>query len=856
MDVSEIKSLIDLGKYEEAFQTSDNLTNPVEMKIFKSIASTLMGNYKLGMELANSSYKEAKSTESDELIFAALVAISHVKVWKVTLDHQLSIQNAFEYFNQMKNKSIKNYWYGFLLFIEGLNEHSPARTSYLTKYKKKVKEFLEVYPWDFLRFYAEIVTYASNLAFGKLTDIQELIKFKEDITERKFKLLAGYCKTLIAGNYLMAGNIDSFLDSMRQASEIWSQIKFNLGHLYYIASDGLYNLISGNLTKAMVLFNDVISESNSLETDFFVAGQYRLIGEVFYQQGKLKEALENNLRSLRIREENNDILGIGESSSHLGKIFQEIGDLKSAKNYLEMGFEKRKELDFQSGVAASLDLLGNYYLETRDFIQANTCYSQSLEIKREYNDRNRIAKSLFDLVRANISLSEDSAVIFLNELREINQDLDSPSIKSYAILSEALILKNSDRILKKAQALSLIKDMLQITLPSELSIFAYLELIDLLIYELKFSNDKELYNEIISNISKIEEIADAQHMIPLKIKSLIFNYKAALLNLHTSQASQYLLEAESLAREYGLRYLGEIVSSEYDQFLDNFEKWKEMSNSSHPISELIELSQFEKIFNQPKPSEPQSEDQPNSQVLLIANEKSILFSSQLSDKVLGSIETIDFHKLVYSYYREHKVDTNSIYRIPLRPYTILTRFTPHVSFALVIEGNSFYEIQKLDAFIEMVIGSSVWKFLNEEPGLGKEKVETTLQKLSDSIFSTESQVESYEVEKFSKKLDEDIESVEFQKELLSHKFLLHPVRLSIIKILHTYFRYPASELKHILQIPWGTFNDHIVALKKHGLIDIQKEFLTDTAQNILYLTPQGTLEYTNLKSALASLMDI
>lgn len=91
--------------------------------------------------------------------------------------------------------------------------------------------------------------------------------------------------------------------------------------------------------------------------------------------------------------------------------------------------------------------------------------------------------------------------------------------------------------------------------------------------------------------------------------------------------------------------------------------------------------------------------------------------------------------------------------------------------------------------------------------------------------------------------------------LLPLKFILNPVRLFVIRILNSYFRYPASELRKMLNIPWGTFNDHLEALKKRGLIESQREFDNHCPRNIIYLTSNGASEYSKLESILQCIID-
>lgn len=93
-------------------------------------------------------------------------------------------------------------------------------------------------------------------------------------------------------------------------------------------------------------------------------------------------------------------------------------------------------------------------------------------------------------------------------------------------------------------------------------------------------------------------------------------------------------------------------------------------------------------------------------------------------------------------------------------------------------------------------------------------------------------------------------------ELNNHKFLLNPIRLSIIKMLHTHYSYPAYMLRESLQISWGKFSSHVSALIEKGYISSVEEFYEGSPKRILRIELFGENSYMELREILLHIFDV
>lgn len=81
------------------------------------------------------------------------------------------------------------------------------------------------------------------------------------------------------------------------------------------------------------------------------------------------------------------------------------------------------------------------------------------------------------------------------------------------------------------------------------------------------------------------------------------------------------------------------------------------------------------------------------------------------------------------------------------------------------------------------------------------------------------------------------------KNFLSYRFLLHPIRLSMVKLLFENMQFTSIQIRNILEISWNEYYAHAEALEKKNYISITEEFIDDSKRSVLRLEPLGAEEY-------------
>ena len=82
------------------------------------------------------------------------------------------------------------------------------------------------------------------------------------------------------------------------------------------------------------------------------------------------------------------------------------------------------------------------------------------------------------------------------------------------------------------------------------------------------------------------------------------------------------------------------------------------------------------------------------------------------------------------------------------------------------------------------------------------------------------------------------------QELLTYRYLLHPARLTIMKMLNVEEKMRSSDIKHILDIAWGEYSNHIKSLEQKGYVEVLNEFNEEgNVMQIAYITEFGRKQY-------------
>ncbi|MEJ2293959.1 MAG: tetratricopeptide repeat protein [Candidatus Lokiarchaeota archaeon] len=521
---------------------------------------------------------------------------------------------------------------------------------------------------------------------GHLNEAMELAEKTLDDSERlKLYECTIEALNLIAWVLWRLGKLHEALDSIKKAEELVkihfpepSKSLLNKQASLYLIKGGIHfargnlNLIKESLEEGLKIAKK--AENNKLIMQFTVN-----TGTYYGIKGNLEKAAEYHHEALTVAEELNDIQNIIIALNNLGWVYRMQGKLDKAYEKINESYVLCKKTN-SSKIHIILDSLFHVALDKED-----------LNLAREY---------LEEMKRL-----EDSS----QEYEIIQQDYQ---------INKALLLKANPRVKNLSKAEKILKKAVeQEVVLYEAYVDALLNLCDLLLLDLRNTNDLEILKEIQPYISRLLKIAEQNNSYPLIAETKLLQARLALLTFNIKDSRQLLSEAQDIAEKYGFNRLSMKISNEHDDLLKHLDVWETLKNSDCSFEERIKLTQIEdhmKRLIQKRTVEISESMDEEPLLLLVMGEGGVpafshIFSHEwdFSDELIsGFLTTFDsISKELFS---------EGLDRAKFGQHTILMEPVGNFLVCYLFKGQSYYAKQKLEYFAgNMKKSRDVWQKFDE-----------------------------------------------------------------------------------------------------------------------------------------------
>lgn len=410
-----------------------------------------------------------------------------------------------------------------------------------------------------------------------------------EIPQRTAALL--YHKGMI---YLWKGEIDRTWEYGQQSLAL----REKLGHKKEIADSlvyfGWFYRLKGELDQAMEYGQQSLALAKELGHKLAIGWSLYLIGNIYAAKGELDRALEKHQQSLVLAEELGSKLLIAWLLNIIGYTYLLKGELDQALEYGQQSLVLHEELDLKPAIAVVRNTIGEIYHQRGDLEQAVAHLEQSLALFEKSGVNSFMAWPLFHLISIAIdTASFDRAQLYLQRLQQLNEQEDNKRISMIYRVAEALVLKTSPRARHRVKAEELLEQVAKEEVVHATTVTARLNLCDLLLAELRTSDDPDLLGEVQTHVTRLLEIATQQHSHWLWAETYVLQAKLALVELNVQGARRFLDQAQRLAEERGLQRLAMRISTEHDTLLDQLGQWQDFIDRNASLKERAELARLE-----------------------------------------------------------------------------------------------------------------------------------------------------------------------------------------------------------------------------------------------------------------------
>ena len=157
---------------------------------------------------------------------------------------------------------------------------------------------------------------------------------------------------------------------------------------------GIANYVQGNYPQALEYFQKSLAIKEELGDKMGIAKNLNNIGLIYMNQGNTPRALEYFQKSQAIKEELGDKKGIAVILNNIGLIYHDQGNYPRALEYYQKSQAIKEELGDKKGIAGGLVNIGIIYYSQGNYPRALEDYQKSLTIFEELGDKYGIATNL------------------------------------------------------------------------------------------------------------------------------------------------------------------------------------------------------------------------------------------------------------------------------------------------------------------------------------------------------------------------------------------------------------------------------------------------------------------------------
>lgn len=243
-----------------------------------------------------------------------------------------------------------------------------------------------------------------------------------------------------------SSNPDTSLKVALKALELAQKVNFTEGVIEANRQIGFAYSIIGDEVQSLKFVNHAVELALQHNQLYLLSKAYNSLAIIFKNQTKYANALENYLKSLKIKIQLGDLRGQANTYGNIGILFKNLDDHAQAAWYYEKTHKLFKKLNDSVGISSSLGNLGIMYLEMKDYQAADSVLKEAIRWKKAIGDWRGLSYDLNHLGSMYLEMGRmDEALPYLQQSLVLKVKLNEPipTAVSYLDLSDYHFQKNN-----------------------------------------------------------------------------------------------------------------------------------------------------------------------------------------------------------------------------------------------------------------------------------------------------------------------------------------------------------------------------------------------------------------------------
>lgn len=215
-----------------------------------------------------------------------------------------------------------------------------------------------------------------------------------------------------------------------------------------------YSNHTTNMDSALLYFEKGRVINEEIKSYGLLIVSYSNIANIYQNKGDFLKALELFNKALSLEPQTENKTGVLSAMNNMASIYMYLGDTTTSLLYLKRCFLIAKEYNDQNMKGHLLHNMGTL-MAKKNILTGMQSLKTSLSIRRQIGDKKGMAHTLIMLSDLNLRLKNmSSANIYLNEVKELVNELDNPNITAlyHRNLGEVnMITGNKEEVIKHNQ---------------------------------------------------------------------------------------------------------------------------------------------------------------------------------------------------------------------------------------------------------------------------------------------------------------------------------------------------------------------------------------------------------------------
>ncbi|MHA2394655.1 MAG: tetratricopeptide repeat protein [Promethearchaeota archaeon] len=583
---------------------------------------------------------------------------------------------------------------------------------------------------------------------------EELVKLAEQTYKESLglgkNLLSVDILLLMANALIWLNQNDKFQDILKQGEELLEALPQELLADYkqreaYIAwlKGRLYvDLKDADLALKYLEHSLALREEYGTKLDTAIS--LGAISRIFvFFKADYNRAIEILKRSKPFIWETGNKWGMGNYYYFMGVIYKVKGELELSIKLFEQGLAIYNDLNNKRMEASILNHMGEAYRYRGDLNRALECLEQALALRYESGHLKEITIILDKLIQILIDKGDlEQAQQNLHRFEQLKNQLKDKDSNLVYLLNKALILKKSSRTRKRAEAEVILMRILEDEESDfEIILPALTNLCELLLTELRITNDLEVLEEINPLITRLLDNAEKTGSYSILCETYLLRAKLSLITFNIKKTKRFLTKAQQIAEKFGLNLLARKISNEHDELLKQLNVWDNLKESTSSIKERMEFArlneQMENMIKKRVVELPELSDEEPVLLLIITEGGTPLFSNSFSEDWDFEEDIVSSFLTAFNLFSE-EIFSEGFDRAKLGQYMVLMESVANYFVCYLFKGQSYSAQQRIGFFIEKIQDDKlIWQTFRDFQRSNKEvqiKDIPSLEPLIKKIF--------------------------------------------------------------------------------------------------------------------------